>query len=238
MSSSKQIDANRKNALRSTGPKTPEGKAAVARNAIKHGLLARDLVLPGEQRQDCEAVFAALAQDLQPAGATEEFLVQQMASAQWRLQRFTRIETGLLDYSMTRLLKNERRDGEEPEDPTPEEQYQHDTLIMGNAFSWEDFWKVARYENQIRRSFYKALEELRRLRLKPLGPGESPACPDVQPTPEKPLPASQTGVASPPQPEQTKADETKPITASAPARPAKISVTRPVSTQETAQGGR
>ena len=48
MTSDKQAQANRRNALRSTGPKTPEGKAAVRHNATKHGLLSQEVLLPGE----------------------------------------------------------------------------------------------------------------------------------------------------------------------------------------------
>ena len=48
MTSEKQAEANRRNALNSTGPKTPEGKAAVSHNALRHGLLSRDILLPGE----------------------------------------------------------------------------------------------------------------------------------------------------------------------------------------------
>jgi hypothetical protein len=50
MTSEKQIQANRRNALKSTGPKTPEGKAAVRHNALRHGLLSRDVLLPGEDK--------------------------------------------------------------------------------------------------------------------------------------------------------------------------------------------
>jgi hypothetical protein len=51
VTSDKQARANRKNALKSSGPKTPEGKAVVRRNAIEHGLLAREVLLPGEDEE-------------------------------------------------------------------------------------------------------------------------------------------------------------------------------------------
>ena len=54
MTSDKQADANRRNARKSTGPKTPEGKAAVRLNALKHGLLANDVLLPGEDESALE----------------------------------------------------------------------------------------------------------------------------------------------------------------------------------------
>jgi len=51
MSSDKQVQANRRNALKSTGPRTPEGKAAVRQNALRHGLLSKETLLPGEDQE-------------------------------------------------------------------------------------------------------------------------------------------------------------------------------------------
>ena len=59
MATDKQIAANRLNAQKSTGPKTPEGRAAVRLNAIKHGLTAQSLVLPGENPEDFDELFQA-----------------------------------------------------------------------------------------------------------------------------------------------------------------------------------
>lgn len=56
MTSDKQAQANRRNALKSTGPKTPEGKAAVRHNATKHGLLSRETLLPGEDEEALQAL--------------------------------------------------------------------------------------------------------------------------------------------------------------------------------------
>ena len=68
MATEKQIQANRNNAKKSTGPRTEQGKAASSQNALKHGLLARDAVLPGEDPADYEAQIAALEADIQPEG--------------------------------------------------------------------------------------------------------------------------------------------------------------------------
>jgi hypothetical protein len=53
MTSDRKAEANRQNALKSTGPKTPEGKAAVRLNAVKHGLLSEQVLLPGEDEDAC-----------------------------------------------------------------------------------------------------------------------------------------------------------------------------------------
>jgi hypothetical protein len=87
MATEKQIEANRRNAKQSTGPTTPEGKAASSQNALRHGLRAAKAVL----RYEDPAPFLALCQDLQsewqPQGPTEEFYVEQMAVSQWKLAR-------------------------------------------------------------------------------------------------------------------------------------------------------
>ena len=84
------------NAKKSTGPRTEEGKARASMNALKHGLLARDAVLPGEDPADFDRQLSALEADIQPANSLEFELVRQIADAQWRMRRLTRLETGFL----------------------------------------------------------------------------------------------------------------------------------------------
>jgi len=95
-----QLKANRKNALQSTGPRTPEGKAKVRMNALKHGLLAREaVILAGDGKEDL-GEFMALLEDLvatlAPDGPLEEMLVERIAGCYWRLCRACRYEIGLL----------------------------------------------------------------------------------------------------------------------------------------------
>jgi len=94
MATQKQIDANRRNAQLSTGPRTPEGKAAVRLNALRHGLRARTVVLPGEDRQEFYRLCDLLEQEWQPRTSTELFYLEQMAVSQWKL---TRMEVGEAD---------------------------------------------------------------------------------------------------------------------------------------------
>ena len=97
MSSARKIAANRRNAQRSTGPKTPQGKAAVRYNALKHGLLAKEVVITSGEGRENPAVFRdllrALMEDLQPVGISEQLLVERIAVCQWRLRRAVRYET-------------------------------------------------------------------------------------------------------------------------------------------------
>lgn len=80
--SQRKIESNRQNALKSTGPKTPEGKRAVRYNALKHGLLAREVVIDSddgkENRGDFETLLSQLEEDLQPVGMLEQMLVEKI----------------------------------------------------------------------------------------------------------------------------------------------------------------
>ncbi len=87
MATEKQIAANRRNALRSTGPKTIEGKAAVRFNTLQHGLRARSILIPGENGDDLRQLREELAAEWRPRNRTEHLLVEQMAVAQWKLAR-------------------------------------------------------------------------------------------------------------------------------------------------------
>jgi hypothetical protein len=107
VTSERQKAANRANARHSTGPKTPEGKAAVRLNAFRHGLLARDVVLPGEDTDAFEDRWNQVRADLLPVGPIEEFLVDQVVNAMWRLQRLRRAESALL-HSRMHGLKADR----------------------------------------------------------------------------------------------------------------------------------
>jgi hypothetical protein len=95
MASSRQIDANRRNAQKSTGPRTGEGKRKVALNALKHGLLSRHVVLPNEDETEFEDFTHRLRGALGPVGELEEMLVGSIAASAWRLRRVIRVERGL-----------------------------------------------------------------------------------------------------------------------------------------------
>src|ERR1700738_1773800 len=92
MSTERQIEANRQNAQHSPGPTTPEGRAAVRLNGLKHGLCAETIVVPGEDPAAFEALLEAYRAEYKPATPTDEFLVRQFAMADWRLLRLHRCE--------------------------------------------------------------------------------------------------------------------------------------------------
>ena len=95
MTSEKKKEANRRNALKSTGPRTPEGKDAVRRNALKHGLLSQEVLLPGEDADVLRELNEGLKAELQPVGVLENRLVDQIIAASWKSWRAARVETGI-----------------------------------------------------------------------------------------------------------------------------------------------
>jgi hypothetical protein len=145
MASAAQIAANRANAQMSTGPRTVEGKAAVARNRTTHGLSSRDFfLLSGEDPEEFEALLAAYREEHLPDGPTESFLVNELAHCQWKLRRVASIEAGLLGAGQT---------GSSP------------AQLMEDGLAGQGLLlKLGRYESRIRRDWYRALSELRALR--------------------------------------------------------------------------
>jgi hypothetical protein len=96
MTSLKQIEANRRNALRSTGPRTEQGKQRASQNAVRHGLTAETVIVPLEDAADYQAFEQAVTADYDAETAVERELVLRLVSLLWRLRRATSIETGLL----------------------------------------------------------------------------------------------------------------------------------------------
>jgi hypothetical protein len=97
MSSLKQIAANRCNALKSTGPITPEGKERLRCNAVRHGLTAETVIAALEDVEDYQAFEAAVIADYDAETAVERELVLRLASVLWRLRRATGVETSLFE---------------------------------------------------------------------------------------------------------------------------------------------
>lgn len=148
----RSLVANRNNALLSTGPKTPDGKAIVAQNARKHGILSQMVILPGENRDAFESFRESLYAQLEPSGELERVLADRVVAQVWRLRRILKVEVELFKESR-------RRQG-------------HDNV--GKAFIWgtingDQFLKLARYEGAIERGMVKALHELERRQAERMG---------------------------------------------------------------------
>src|SRR6478735_9974755 len=111
MTSLKQTEANRLNALKSTGPKTIEGKERSRCNAIRHGLTAETVIVGFEDADDYESFEAIVIADYDARSAVERELVLRLASVLWRLRRATGIESGLFESVI--------EDTHKPEQPPP-----------------------------------------------------------------------------------------------------------------------
>ena len=95
MATPAQIAANRANALKSTGPRTPEGKAASRFNAMKHTLDAESVILPGEDPAAYQALIDAYHRDWDPQTPNETFHVETMIRSDWTRARLRRVEASL-----------------------------------------------------------------------------------------------------------------------------------------------
>ena len=130
MSSLKQIEANRLNALKSTGPTTQEGKERSRCNALRHGLTAETIISALENAEDYQAFEAAVTADYDAETAVERELVLRLASVLWRLRRATGIETALFEFATEEswqgpthpTLASDQPDPSKPILPTPHDQ--------------------------------------------------------------------------------------------------------------------
>jgi hypothetical protein len=199
VSTDKQIAANRLNALKSTGPKTPEGRAAVRLNGVKHGLHAQTLVLKGESESDFAALLECYEAEYAPATPTEEALVQQIAMATWRLRRLYHAEAGYYTYKIADTEHTRKADN-----------LDH-SAHMGVVVSWSSNTLdiFARQQAHLERSFCRAVREFQRLRAEraKLALVSQPAVVvrqinDIEPPPDPEIPVpSPKSVDSPESPE-------------------------------------
>lgn len=202
MPTQKQLDANRRNALQSTGPKTPEGRAAVRLNGVKHGLTAATLVLQGESESDFNSLVASFEAEHRPASPTEEQLVRQLAVSTWRLQRLYHMEAGCLALGLL-----DHRDSLEEDYSELEFGDKLAYVAQRDAHSADLLARFSRYEIRLERSFFRALKELQRLQTQrraaaqdpPDAPLESPSAKMAKQSQFDPAAA---GPQTPPQPPQ------------------------------------
>jgi len=176
MTTEARILANRLNAQKSTGPQTPQGKAVVSQNALKHGLSARHDVITSESQADFDLHRDALLAELDPIGPMESILADRIVSLSWRLKRADLIQNQTIDAldeknrsdPLANLTKSFGLKGlgfpqDETSDSRPD-------LTLGRI-ALKDFSnarvldRLLMYERRIEHSLYKTILELQRLHL-------------------------------------------------------------------------
>jgi hypothetical protein len=186
MATERQIAANRLNAERCTGPKTPEGKGTVSGNAVKHGLTSYSGLLPGEKLEDFSDLRARVLAELAPDSAIEIELAERIASLLWRLRRVPAFEAALLAW--TNACKEEASPftPDEPRlinwrDPDrPRSASVTDILAFGRSL--DGFLKgglgarLSRYENALQRQLSALMLDLRRMQARRKAQGGGDVC--------------------------------------------------------------
>jgi hypothetical protein len=131
--------ANLANARLSTGPRTADGKARSSQNSRKHGLTAAQLVIAAEDREEFEDLLAQFQTGIQPQGALQQMLFDQLVAADWNLRRIRLMEATLTDSAQSYLD------------------------ILNNPELTAQLDRLARHQTRLERSFHRSLRELKYL---------------------------------------------------------------------------
>jgi hypothetical protein len=161
--SNNKLQANRKNSLKSTGPRTAEGKAVSRLNSLKHGLLSREIVIQSgegsENGEEYNQLLCGLRQDLEPVGMLEEMLVEKIAICIWRLARVLRCENAEIRRNFA--FKPSILDLPGPlEGNNPELDAIRSHLSLPHKESMD---RLMRYESSNNRQLFQAINQLERL---------------------------------------------------------------------------
>jgi hypothetical protein len=163
MATEAQIEANRINAQKSTGPRTPEGKEKASHNALKHGLLAKDVVVMGEDIDDFALFRDELRAELAPVGLVEARLVERIAGLMWRLQRAERVQTESFDLLYSQCAVDPHAKRKWP-NPGPDVTDPFLSLTVVKDFSETRILeRLLGYERRIENSLCRMMAELRKV---------------------------------------------------------------------------
>lgn len=145
MTSQKQIEANQKNAKRSTGPKSDDGKAVVARNATKHGILSQYIAVDDAEFNAYSEYYEVMWLELGPQGNLQGFLADRVISSAWRLRRIVHIETLMLREAQGSYYATSYRDA-----------------FVGPSAN--NMAILSRYERSLENALFRALKEFKALK--------------------------------------------------------------------------
>ena len=178
MATKTQIIANRRNAKKSTGPRTTEGKAIVSQNAVKHGLSAARTVISSENQADFDLYRDRMLAELIPDSPVQSMLAERIISLSWRLKRAINIQNQTIDA----LNKNDKSPFDKltqsvlarylgnSNDTTRPDNTNEPCLALGRM-AIKDFSnsrvldRLLMYERRLEHSLYKTIIELQRLQL-------------------------------------------------------------------------
>ena len=183
MSSIRRIESSRANGARSKGPKTPEGKARSSLNALRHGMLATVVVLPGESEEVFLQLFSGYVECLAPRNSVEYTLVEKMAAACWRERRGMAIEKTLLGEALNRQPAGNS--------------FVRLTEAFKAAASAPELALIHRYETRLDRIYHRALHNLSLLRNGGLSPSVADSGSESVPPPKHPVPNEPKPISEP-----------------------------------------
>ena len=219
MTSKRQIAANRRNARRSTGPKSAAGKASSSANALRHGLAAaRAVVLPDEDADAYERLRQGVIADLDPADTLQEALAQRIVVLLWRLDRAARLEAELFVHGRLAVQRKEvvasavresaasglaamlgEADGARREahfqakraiDADIRSQAPSAQVLVERQESAKTFDRLARHEGTLQRALNRTLEDFRGLRREAEAASAGAAPPEAASAEAEPAPGA------------------------------------------------
>lgn len=207
-----RLRANRANAARSTGPKTPQGKARAASNSLRHGFLAEQILVGFEDPENFKAIFDSIVERFQPVDPFELNLVEELTACYWRIRRAWSFETYCLSGALAR--QPGRAQGPRMDAALTE-------LAAGPKLAL-----IHRYEARNHAMYHRALKSLLALRAERHAlntPTTAPVlCVDDFPGPDSPLVFAQPEPAPPELPNEPKTPSAsnESVPGNAPAQPA------------------
>jgi hypothetical protein len=165
MASEAQVLANRRNAEKSTGPRTAEGKAASSQNAVTHGLLARRCLISTEDPEEFDSHRESMMAQLNPAGPLETALAERIVSLSWRLKRVERMQDEALDCLLTQ--DGAGLEGENDELGSFEQTGESalGRVVVKDFAGDRALERLMIYERRIENSLYRTIGELDRVKM-------------------------------------------------------------------------
>lgn len=151
----------RANGAKSKGPVTPRGKAISSRNATKHGLTSKQIVLPDESAPSYLALHRSYVDHFSPRNVVERDLVTFLAVTRWRMRRLVSVETSYLAHELNCSSEGTGRSRQRPES------HKSIARIFSRVDGRNGLPLIARYEGTLQRTYERAYNQLLALRAEP-----------------------------------------------------------------------